>query len=32
MRGNMPTIAHFDISADDPQRAKNFYATLWLEV
>jgi len=25
----MPTIVHFDISADDPQRAKNFYEELF---
>lgn len=25
----MPTITHFDISADDVERAKNFYASLF---
>lgn len=25
----MPAIVHFDIPADDPQRAKNFYAALF---
>lgn len=25
----MPTIVHFDIPADDPERAKNFYAKLF---
>lgn len=25
----MPTIAHFDIPADDPERAKSFYAKLF---
>jgi predicted enzyme related to lactoylglutathione lyase len=25
----MATIVHFDIPAEDPQRAKNFYATLF---
>lgn len=26
---NMPTIVHFDIPADDPERAKSFYAELF---
>jgi predicted enzyme related to lactoylglutathione lyase len=25
----MPTIVHFDISTDDPSRAKKFYETLF---
>jgi len=25
----MPTIVHFDIAADNPQRAKNFYESLF---
>jgi predicted enzyme related to lactoylglutathione lyase len=25
----MPTIVHFDIAADDPERAKNFYEDLF---
>lgn len=29
MRVKMPTIVHFDIPADDPARAKNFYGKLF---
>jgi predicted enzyme related to lactoylglutathione lyase len=29
MRIKMPTIVHFDIPADDPARAKNFYGKLF---
>jgi len=25
----MPTIVHFDIPADDPERAKSFYAKIF---
>ena len=25
----MPTIVHFDIASDDPQRAKEFYQSLF---